>query len=181
MARMLLVALLLAATAASARMYEWRNPRTGSVQYAGVPPAWYRSPEGGPRVRVYDGGTLIDDTAIELTADESRQMREEAFAALEQRQQLDAIKRLERAARREAARQEEARRQQAREQGRALPEDAQAAAPEDSEQLLDPATVDRLKAIISAYDRAAGAPGAQRQELPAGSQEIEPEAPAVRY
>lgn len=166
MARFLLVALLLVSTAAAARMYEWTNPRSGSVQYAGVPPAWYRSPEGGPRVRVYEGGALIDDTAIELSEDENREMRDSAFAALEQRQQLDAIKRLERAARREGARQEEARRQAALARGETLPEDAEQPPPEAPD-VLDAAMVERLKAIISAYDRTAGSP-APSQDIPQG-------------
>lgn len=151
---LLFVLLLLAATSASARMYQWHDPDSKSVQFSGVPPAWYRSTEGGPRVRVYDGGKLVDDTYIRLTAQDNRSMRDSAFRVLEEEQQQEAIKRLERAARREQVRSE----QEAREASKAVAEveqsDTTQAPPEILPESLDPAMVGRLKAIISAYDRA---------------------------
>ena len=162
---LLFVLLLLAATSASARMYQWHDPDSKSVQFSGVPPGWYRSPEGGPRVRVYDGGKLVDDTHIRLTAEDNRSMRDIAFRVLEEEQQQEAIKRLERAARREEVRRE----QEARETSKAVAEVEQSnttqAPPEVLSESLDPEMVGRLKAIISAYDRvnpdgAEGAPPA---------------------
>ena len=84
MTRLLLIALLLVSTAAGARMYQWQDPQSRSMQLSGVPPAWYRSPEGGPRVRVYEGGRLVDDTYIQLNVEQSATMRELAFKALQE-------------------------------------------------------------------------------------------------
>jgi hypothetical protein len=156
MARLLLILLLLVSTSAAARMYQWQNPSTGSVQFAGVPPAWYRSPEGGPRVLVFESGKLVDDTAIELAPNENQEMREAAFRDLEQRQQQEAIKRLERAAFREAARRAEAERQ-TEQPDAGLESQTTEAPPEVLPESLDAAMVDRLKSIISDYDRAHGA------------------------
>jgi len=159
---LLFVLLLLATTSAGARMYQWHDPDSKSVQFSGVPPAWYRSSEGGPRVRVYDGGKLVDDTYIRLTAQDNRSMRDTAFRVLEEEQQQEAIKRLERAARREAIRRE----QEARETVAEVEQsDTTQAPPEILPESLDPEMVGRLKAIISAYDRvnidgAEGAPPA---------------------
>ena len=77
-----------------ARMYQWIDPVTGSIQMAGKPPAWYRSSWSGPRVRVLENGQLIDDTAIEVSEDEMLALREEAFRQFEN-QELEALKRLE--------------------------------------------------------------------------------------
>ena len=79
---------------AEARMYQWIDPVTGSIQMAGKPPAWYRSSWSGPRVRVLENGQLIDDTAIEVSEDEMLALREEAFRQFEN-QELEALKRLE--------------------------------------------------------------------------------------
>ena len=61
---------LLAASAGvhAAKMYQWVDPTTGSVQLAGSPPPWYRSALEGPRVRVYEHGEVIDDTAYAAPA-----------------------------------------------------------------------------------------------------------------
>lgn len=56
-------ALVVAMPAAAARMYEWVDPDTGTVQLAGHPPPWYRTALTGPRVRVIEHGRVIDDTA----------------------------------------------------------------------------------------------------------------------
>ena len=78
-----------------ARMYQWVDPVTGSIQMAGKPPAWYRSSWDGPRVRVLENGLLIDDTAIDVSEDEMQALREEAFRQFAQAQELEALKRLE--------------------------------------------------------------------------------------
>lgn len=49
--------------ALAARMYQWTDPQTGSLQLSGHPPPWFRSSETGPRVRVFERGIIIDDTA----------------------------------------------------------------------------------------------------------------------
>jgi len=163
MRRCLLAVLLLAGTlpVAEARLYEWRNPHSGSVQLSGAPPGWYRSDAGGPRVRVYEEGRLVDDTAIELPAAHRARLREEAFRELERRQQAEAARRLELAARREARRRELAAKRReaaARAAAREARNDAEtghvaeSSAPAPTQGELDAATVERLKAIISEWD-----------------------------
>jgi len=152
----------------AARMYEWVSPATGTVHLTGIPPSWYRSgDDDAPRVRVYDDGRLIDDTAIVLSPEDRQEIRDAAFRDLERRQQIEAVRRLERAARREAARQAEAREKvaSAEQEESAQPESE---TPEGVPGALDAAMVERLKAIISEYDRIAaesdqsqpGVPGA---------------------
>ena len=63
-----LLALGLLATSmgvSAAKMYQWVDQNTGSVQLAGQSPPWYCSTRSGPRVRVYEHGKVIDDTACE--------------------------------------------------------------------------------------------------------------------
>ena len=155
MTRLLFLLLLLLSTAASARMYQWQDPHSKSIQFSGVPPAWYRSAENDPqpRVRVYEGGKLIDDTYIQLSPEDNKSMREIAFRALEEEQQLEAIKRLERAARREDSRRERARREALKAQAGSEGSDTTGAPPDVLPESLDPEMVDRLKSIISEYDR----------------------------
>lgn len=74
----LLVLCLLAALPAAARMYQWTNPATGTVQLSGSPPPWYRGGHG-PRVLVFDHGTLIDDTAIGVSYAQREELRGTAF------------------------------------------------------------------------------------------------------
>jgi hypothetical protein len=164
---LLILLLLLVSTAASARMYQWQDPRSKSMQFSGEPPAWYRSPGSGPRVRVYDGGTLVDDTQIRLSPEDDMSMRETAFRALQEEQQLEAIRRLERTARREESRRQQAAREAARARTQtAEVSDTSESPPEVLPESLDPEMVERLKSIISSYDRA-NIPEAV--ELPAGS------------
>jgi hypothetical protein len=159
MTRLLILLLLLVSTGAGARMYQWQDPHSKSVQFSGVPPAWYRSPGAGPRVRVYDAGQLVDDTYIRLSPEDDKNMREIAFRALEEEQQLQAIKRLERAARREDSRREQARREALKAQASSEGSDTSEAPPEVLPENLDPEMVERLKAIISQYDRNSSATG----------------------
>jgi hypothetical protein len=153
MTRLLLISLLLVSTAAGARMYQWQDPHTKSVQFSGVPPAWYRSSGGGPRVRVYDGGKLVDDTSIRLSEEDSASMREIAFRALQEERQLEAIKRLERAARREEQRKVQAEREALRAEATSEQSDTSEAPPEVLQDSLSADEVSRLKAIIAEFDR----------------------------
>lgn len=52
-----------AGAVAADRMYAWRDPVSGSLQLAGAPPAWYTARAPGPRVRVFEKGQIVDDTA----------------------------------------------------------------------------------------------------------------------
>ncbi len=73
--------LLLVATTAWARMYQWVDPRSGTVQLSGSPPAWYRGTQAGPRVFVFENGRLVDDTARAVEPDEAAALRAGAFGA----------------------------------------------------------------------------------------------------
>ena len=75
------VCLCLAMAPLSARMYQWRNPATGTTQLSGTPPAWYRSADPGPRVYVFDNNQLIDDTGIAVSDVQRDALREAAFGA----------------------------------------------------------------------------------------------------
>ena len=153
MIRLLLIVLMLFSTAASARMYQWQDPHSKSVQFSGVPPAWYRSPEGGPRVRVYEGGRLVDDTLIVLSSEQSASMRELAFKALQEERQVLAIKRLERAARVEESRREQEQRAVDRAEAAQAQSSTDHAPPDVLPESLAPEEVVRLKEIIAEYDR----------------------------
>lgn len=90
----LLLGVMLAMPSA-ARMYQWADPNTGTPQMSGTPPAWYRSGWGGPRVRVFDNGRIVDDTVIAVSDEQSRALREEAFRQHEEAKQLQALRQLE--------------------------------------------------------------------------------------
>ena len=154
MTRLLFLLILLISTTAGARMYQWQDPRSKSMQFSGVPPAWYRGLQSGPRVRVYDGGKLIDDTTIPLSPEDDRSMRDMAFRALEEEQQVEAIKRLERAALREESRREQVRRDALKEQASSEQSDTTIEAPpEVLPESLDADEVSKLKAILAEFDR----------------------------
>lgn len=72
---------------ADARMYQWTEPGVETTQLSGKPPAWYRSEAGGPRVFVFEKGRLIDDTAVDVSADVRQRMRQEAFILVEKDRQ----------------------------------------------------------------------------------------------
>ncbi len=57
------VCLLASGAAVAERMYQWLDPATGTMQLAGAPPAWYVNGAAGPRVRVFENGRVIEDTA----------------------------------------------------------------------------------------------------------------------
>ena len=79
----LTVIVVVSAGQAEARMYQWSNAATGTVQLSGSPPAWYRSTSSGPRVFVFDDGQLIDDTAVPLPEEQRQVMRDEAFGEID--------------------------------------------------------------------------------------------------
>ena len=68
-------------SSAAARMYQWTNPESGNVQFAGAPPAWYRSAHPGPRVLVFDNGELIDDTAVPVSDEQRLALRTTALGS----------------------------------------------------------------------------------------------------
>lgn len=79
---LLLATLLIAwSGSASARMYQWVDAQSGTVQLSGSPPAWYRGTQAGPRVFVFENGRLVDDTARRLPAEEAAMLRAVAFGA----------------------------------------------------------------------------------------------------
>ena len=163
----LLIAGALMVGAAHARMYQWQSPATGSVQLSGEPPAWYRSTQQGPRVRVFDGANLVDDTSIALPNSQREELRADAFRESEQRQRDDALKRLERVARQQERRRTESERLQTvksqterevalQARSSAVGIEPEAETPLSSispDETLDEATVARLKAIIGDFDR----------------------------
>jgi len=71
--------LLLASATVSARMYQWVDARSGTVQLSGAPPAWYRGSQAGPRVFVFENGRLVDDTAREVAPAQAEALRASAF------------------------------------------------------------------------------------------------------
>jgi len=73
------LALLLASATVSARMYQWVDARSGTVQLSGAPPAWYRGSQPGPRVFVFENGRLVDDTAREVEPAQAAALRASAF------------------------------------------------------------------------------------------------------
>ena len=137
--------LLLSTMAVSeAQMYQWVNPRTGTVQLSGAPPSWYRGAQEGPRVLVFDQGRVVDDTAISVPARRRRELREAAFQAAIDRQRLKALQQLEQVAK-EDDRGEPVERLERREGTDAAP--------------LSRATINQLKAIIAGWDQRRTATG----------------------
>ena len=139
---------LLFAGSIEARMYQWVDPVTGSVQMSGTPPSWYRSAWGGPRVRVFENGRVVDDTAIALGEDEGGALREEAFRQFDEEKELQALQRLEKESTTETSGATAA----AESGGSELdePQGGAAAALPDA---VDEQTIDKLKELIRQWDR----------------------------
>ncbi len=78
--------LLVLSQTVSARMYQWTEADTGSTQLSGKPPMWYRSDSVGPRIFVFDNGRLIDDTDVKVDEEVRIQLRQKAFALVEEDQ-----------------------------------------------------------------------------------------------
>jgi len=87
MIRILFLALYLFSIPVFARMFQWVDPESGTTQLSGVPPAWYRNGEPGPRVFVFENGKVIDDTEVAVAEDERERLRREAFIQAHQDQQ----------------------------------------------------------------------------------------------
>ena len=153
--RILLAFLLLSLCAsAQARLYMWVNPATGSVEMSRTPPGWYRALRAGPRIQVYENGNIVDDTSIRVSPKQSTELRTVAFQEFEVRKQAEAIKKLERAARRERLKQEEAELEQGAEipaDGETQGESAGETALDELPENLDQAAIDGLKSLIQAW------------------------------
>lgn len=75
------VSLVLTTLPSAARMYQWREAVTGSIQLAGKPPPWYRNGAPGPRVRVFERGRVVDDTAHDIDSAREAHLRATAHGA----------------------------------------------------------------------------------------------------
>lgn len=157
----LLILLLSVSAPVAARMYQWVDSDTGNVRMSGDPPPWYRNGRNGPRVLVFENGRLIDDTAVPLSPEQRKAVRETAFHDADLRREQEAVRMLERAALREARRREESNRPEA---GQPVtpdsttteappPEDDRASPPADAPEA---AMVEQLKALLSEWDQQQG-------------------------
>ena len=101
LARLIAVSLFIfSISSAQARMYQWVDPVSKTTRFSGKPPVWYRSVEGGPRVLVFEGNRIIDDTNISVSDVERDHLRQESFLRAEEdrekaREKLLQAKRLE--------------------------------------------------------------------------------------
>lgn len=77
----LVLVLTLLASNGHARMYQWET-ESGRPNLSGIPPAWYRTDVGGPRVLVFEQGQLIDDTAIAVSDAQRLRLYEDAFGSV---------------------------------------------------------------------------------------------------
>lgn len=134
-------------TPAQARMYQWINPSSGNTQLSGNPPTWYRSPQGGPRVLVFERGKAIDDTAIVVPEGTRDELRSQAFQAQESTRAATTA--LEVSVEGEA---ETGAADSTAAEAESSEQDAQKSASGDLTE-MDANTVGRLKDIISAWDR----------------------------
>jgi len=148
---------------AEARMYQWTSPQTGLAQLSGSPPSWYRSgAPGQPRVLVYENGTLVDDTSLQVSEERALMLREAAFDEVQRRKELVALKRLEETARREAEKAERKLRREKKREDRLVRAQTSETATENSESPLGSLeqfgseTIKRLKSIIAEFDRLGG-------------------------
>ena len=82
--RLFIIALFFTSAVAEARMYQWKDPDTGTTQLSGKPPAWYRTGEAGPRIIVFDKGKIIDDTGISISNEMRESLRQEALLNAEE-------------------------------------------------------------------------------------------------
>ncbi|MCB1740674.1 MAG: hypothetical protein KDK91_09910 [Gammaproteobacteria bacterium] len=155
---------ILATQSVQARMYQWRNPLTGTMQVSGKPPAWYRGEADGPRVWVYDGGFLVDDTAISVTDEQAEKLRGAAFEEHEARQRAERLNRLERLARRQELRRRADERRASADRtetggGTRQGADSDKLVTPSADTPLDDSMVGRLKDLIRDFDRQGGSGG----------------------
>ena len=151
---LLLIVCLLSSTPAAARMYQWLESGTGTVQLSGDPPPWYRNGREGPRILVFENGRLIDDTSITLPREKEEALRNAAYREVDLKREMEAVKKLERAALREARLREESEavRQRAAAEAPAAAPEAEPEKPVTAED-LDAKTVEQMKSLISAWDK----------------------------
>jgi hypothetical protein len=124
-----------------ARVYQWVDPHSGNVYLSGSPPGWYRSGAPGPRVLVYEGGKLVDDTYRETSEEEEQALREQAMLEQQRRQE-------------EAA--GEARREEEASAGAGEPEAAPVEPGAEARAQAETAFANYLKSLVSEYFRSAG-------------------------
>ena len=145
---------------AEARLYQWQSPVTGNMQMSGSPPSWYRSGQPGPRVLVFEDGFLVDDTQIEVSQLRRIFLRKAAFDEMEERKVEADLRQLkEDEQRRETAAAQALLANKRRAELTALlpaarkPDEMEADGNEGAlPDNLSSDAVDRLKAIISAFD-----------------------------
>ena len=141
----------------AARMYQWVSPATGSTQLSGIPPSWYRAGHPGPRVLVFEGGYLLDDTDVEVPDSRQKALRANAFDELQRRRTMEALRRLGKSA-------EEAEALAKEEEAKTSPavpviESSKESVVDTVSELpdvLDAESIDKLKAIIHRYDKRGG-------------------------
>ena len=150
----LILAGLLLAGGAQARLYQWVNPDSGYTQLSGKPPSWYRSAQPGPRVFVFENGQLLDDTDVAVNAAQRQELRWLAFSLANEEQQALSEERAQRLAELYGKAEEEEF-YSADEEGEeptfslAAPDlEGEAAAEEDEET----ATINRLRNVVTAWD-----------------------------
>ncbi len=138
---------------AQARMYQWINPSSGNTQLSGNPPTWYRSPQGGPRVLVFERGKAIDDTAIVVPEGTRDELRSQAFQAQESTRAATTALEVSAEGEAETAAADSTAAEDRSEAGSSEQETvARKSASADLTE-MDAATVERLQDIISAWDR----------------------------
>lgn len=105
--RILLILLLFSSIPVEARMYQWLDAETGTTQLSGKPPTWYRSDQSGPRIFVFDGGKIVDDTGIKVSEEHRELLRQRAYdiaaeeSILARAKAIEALKEKQLAARRD--------------------------------------------------------------------------------
>lgn len=75
------------------RMYQWVDPQSGTPYLSSNPPSWYRTPQTGPRVLVFENGRIVDDTAEQVGSGTARGLRDEAARSREARERRERLRR----------------------------------------------------------------------------------------
>ena len=152
MLRLLIVLLLVVSNTVSARMYQWTDPDSGSTQFSGTPPIWYRSAQGGPMVFVFDNNKVVDDTGISVADEERDRLRQKAFLMAEEDREKAREKLLQ--AKRLSAALEKNNEEDAEE----IPEIVEVVEEEISDERKEaqeePAKIDEMKKLIADWEKA---------------------------
>jgi hypothetical protein len=77
-------------------MYQWVSADSGLTQLSGKPPSWYRSDKIGPRVFVFENGSLVDDTAVVVERRHQIALRMQAFRLADEEGRAQALERVRR-------------------------------------------------------------------------------------